>query len=217
MEGVRAMTGQLRADAKRNRDQILAAARELLVNQGVGVPMEEIARHAGVGVGTLYRRFPDRVALLRALSVHTVEHMTELARSALRTEPDAWSALSHFVRECVALRLGALRSIVDPQLHTALHQSDEVRSARKELLRIVEQMIITAQADGSMRTDVGVVDVAMLVSLHLKRPFDVPGTMPEELDARLTQLMLDGLRPASASPLPGKPIALADVDWHGDR
>ncbi|MEV6604680.1 helix-turn-helix domain-containing protein [Kutzneria sp. NPDC051319] len=211
------MTGQLRADAKRNRDQILAAARELLVNQGVGVPMEEIARHAGVGVGTLYRRFPDRVALLRALSVHTVEHMTELARTALRTEPDAWSALSRFVRESVALRLGALRSIVDPQLHSALHQSDEVRSARRDLLRIVEQMIITAQADGSMRTDVGVVDVAMLVSLHLKRPFDVPGTMPEELDARLTQLMLDGLRPASATVLPGKPTTLADVDWHADR
>src|SRR6201999_4016536 len=155
------MTGQLRADAKRNRDQILAGARELMVNQGVGVPMEEIARHAGVGVGTLYRRFPDRVALLRALSVHTVEDMTDLARTALRSEPDAWTALSRFIRECVALRLGALRSIVDPQLHTALQHSGEVRSAREDLLSIVEQMIDAAQRDGSMRTDVGVVDVAM--------------------------------------------------------
>ncbi|MFI9380308.1 TetR/AcrR family transcriptional regulator [Kutzneria sp. NPDC052558] len=211
------MTGQLRADAKRNRDQILAAARDLLVNQGAGVPMEEIARHAGVGVGTLYRRFPDRVALLRALSVHTVENMTDLARTALRTEPDAWNALSRFVRECVALRLGALRSIVDPQLQTAVHHSDEVRSARLELLGIVEQMITTAQRDGSMRTDVGVVDVAMLVSLHLKRPFDLPGTRDEEIDARLTQLMLDGLRPDAATPLPGKPINLADVVWEAGR
>ncbi|QUQ68127.1 TetR/AcrR family transcriptional regulator [Kutzneria sp. CA-103260] len=211
------MTGQLRADAKRNRDQILAAARELLVNQGVGVPMEEIARHAGVGVGTLYRRFPDRVALLRALSVHTVEHMTDLARTALHTEPDAWNALSRFVRECVALRLGALRSIVDPQLHTALQHSEEVHSARMDLLGIVEQMIATAQRDGSMRTDVGVVDVAMLVSLHLKRPFDLPGTQPEEMDARLTQLMLDGLRPGSATPLPGKPANLSDVQWRTGR
>ncbi len=211
------MTGQLRADAKRNRDQILAAARDLLVNQGAGVPMEEIARHAGVGVGTLYRRFPDRVALLRALSVHTVEHMTDLARTALRTEPDAWNALSRFVRECVALRLGALRSIVDPQLHTALHHSEEVRSARLDLLGIVEQMIITAQRDGSMRTDVGVVDVAVLVSLHLKRPFELAGTQAEEMDARLTQLMLDGLRPNSATTLPGKPINLADVEWPGHR
>jgi AcrR family transcriptional regulator len=211
------MTGQLRADAKRNRDQILAAARDLLVNQGAGVPMEEIARHAGVGVGTLYRRFPDRVALLRALSVHTVEHMTDLARTALRTEPDAWNALSRFVRECVALRLGALRSIVDPQLHTALRHSEEVRSARMDLLGIVEQMIITAQRDGSMRTDVGVVDVAMLVSLHLKRPFELDGTQAAEMDARLTQLMLDGLRPNSASTLPGKPIDLADVEWPGHR
>jgi AcrR family transcriptional regulator len=211
------MTGQLRADAKRNRDQILAAARELMVNQGTGVPMEEIARHAGVGVGTLYRRFPDRIALLRALSVHTIENMTELARTALRTEPDAWTGLSRFVRECVALRLGALRSIVDPEIHTALHQSDELRSARAELLRIVEQMIEAAQRDGSMRTDVGVVDVAMLVSLHLKRPFDVPGTPPVDMDARLTQLMLDGLRPCAATPLPGSPITLADVNWDADR
>jgi len=211
------MTGQLRADAKRNRDQILAAARDLLVNQGASVPMEEIARHAGVGVGTLYRRFPDRVALLRALSVHTVEHMTDLARTALRTEPDAWNALSRFVRECVALRLGALRSIVDPQLHSGLQHSEEVRSARLDLLGIVEQMIITAQRDGSMRPDVGVIDVAMLVSLHLKRPFDLPGTNAEEMDARLTQLMLDGLRPGSATPLPGKPTSLADVDWRAER
>jgi len=211
------MTGQLRADAKRNRDQILAAARDLLVNQGAGVPMEEIARHAGVGVGTLYRRFPDRVALLRALSVDTVEHMTDLARTALRAEPDAWNALSRFVRECVALRLGALRSIVDPQLHAGLHHGEEIRSARLDLLGIVEQMIITAQRDGSMRTDVGVVDVAMLVSLHLKRPFDLPGANAEEMDARLTQLMLDGLRPGFATPLPGKPTTLADVDWQAER
>lgn len=211
------MTGQLRADAKRNRDQILAAARELMVNHGVGVPMEEIARHAGVGVGTLYRRFPDRVALLRALSVHTVENMTDLARTALRNEPDAWTALSRFIRECVALRLGALRSIVDPQLHTALHHNGEIRSAREDLLRIVEQMIAAAQLDGSMRTDVGVVDVAMLVSLHLKRPLDMPGTVPEEMDARLTQLMLDGLRPTAASPLPGHPTTLADVKWDADH
>jgi hypothetical protein len=125
--------------------------------------------------------------------------------------------LSRFIRECVALRLGALRSIVDPQLQTALQHSGEIRSAREDLLSIVEQMIDAAQRDGSMRTDVGVVDVAMLVSLHLKRPFDVPGTVPEEMDARLTQLMLDGLRPTAASPLPGRPTALADVNWHSDH
>ena len=207
------MTGQLRADAKRNRDQILAAARELLVEQGVGVPMEEIARHAGVGVGTLYRRFPDRLALLRALSVDTVENMTELARTALRAEPDAWSALSRFVRGSVALRLGVLRSIVDPQLRAAVHDNEEIRAARLELLSIVEQMITGSQRDGSMRSDVGVVDVAMLVSMHLKQPFKVAGDLAEELDARLIQLMLDGLRPGAATPLPGRPMTLADVNW----
>jgi AcrR family transcriptional regulator len=210
------MTGQLRADAKRNRDQILAAARDLLVNQGVNVPMEEIARHAGVGVGTLYRRFPDRMALLRALSVSTVEHMTDLARSARAAEPDAWKALSRFVRECVALRLGVLRSVVDPQLHAALHADDEVRSARLDLLRNLEQMITAAQRDGSMRSDVGVVDVAMLVSMHLKQPFDLPDDVAETMDARLTQLMLDGLRADSATPLPGAPTTLDHVDWARD-
>jgi AcrR family transcriptional regulator len=207
------MTGQLRADAKRNRDQILAAARDLLVNQGVGVPMEEIARHAGVGVGTLYRRFPDRLALLRALSVHTVENMTDLARSALQAEPDAWSALSRFIRECVALRLGALRSIVDPQLRAAVHDHEEIRAARRELLDFLEQMVVAAQRDGSMRADVGVVDVAVLVTLHLKQPFEVADAIAEQMNARLTQLMLDGLRPGGASPLPGRPTTLADINW----
>jgi AcrR family transcriptional regulator len=208
------MTGQLRADARRNRDQILAAARDLLVEQGVGVPMEEVARRAGVGVGTLYRRFPDRLALLRAVSLDTVEQMRDLARSALATEPSGWDALSRFVHDCVKLRLGVLKSTVDPRLFKQIANDEEVTSVRIELLSTVETMMLAAQRDGVMRDDVGVGDVAVLVTLHLKQPLELPSRTDHEIAARLTQLMLDGLRARSASTLVGRPITLADVRDH---
>src|SRR5881227_3330880 len=83
----------LRADARRNRDQILAAARSIFAAQGPEVPMEEIARAAGVGVGTLYRRFPDRDALIRAVAVENFERVLTDARAAAKEEPSAWLAL----------------------------------------------------------------------------------------------------------------------------
>jgi hypothetical protein len=64
-----------------------------------------------------------------------------------------------------------------------------------------------------MRADVGVVEVAVLVTLHLKQPFEVADAIAEQMNARLTQLMLDGLRPGGASPLPGRPTTLADINW----
>ena len=211
------MTGQLRADARRNRDQILAAARDLLVEEGAGVPMEEIARRAGVGVGTLYRRFPDRLALLRAISLDTVEQMRDLARTSLAAEPTGWDALSRFVHGCVKLRLGALRSTVDPQLFKQITNDEEVTSVRMDLLSIVEKMMVAAQRDGVMRDDVGVGDVTMLVSMHLKQPIELLKQTEEDITARLTQLMLDGLRALSASKLAGQPITLAEVREHLSR
>lgn len=206
------MPAELRADARRNRDQILVAARALFVEQGVSAPMEEIARRAGVGIGTLYRRFPDRTALVLAVSVYSIDHMTGLARTACDEEPDAWTALCRFIRECAKLRLGALKSVVDPELHQMIRRDPAVVGARQVLMDLVQTMVSTAQRDGVLRSDVGAGDVAMLVSQHLRQPVELPSALVELADDRLVELMLDGLRTPSPSPLPGRPITLADFE-----
>ena len=75
--------GRLRADARRNHEQVLAAARELFVERGAGAPLEEVAGRAGVGIATLYRRFGDREALLRAVVLHALEDSRAAAEAAL--------------------------------------------------------------------------------------------------------------------------------------
>src|SRR3954454_11504336 len=84
---------RLRADARRNRDQILRAARDVFVEHGPGAPLEEVGRRAGVGIGTLYRRFPDRRALQRAVALDTLERVTREIHLALTEEPEPFAAL----------------------------------------------------------------------------------------------------------------------------
>src|SRR5262245_1196857 len=86
----------LRADASRNRDQILAAARDVFIERGVDAPLDDIARRAGVGIATLYRRFPDRPALIAAVALDIMQQTTDEARRALSEEPDAFRALARY-------------------------------------------------------------------------------------------------------------------------
>src|ERR1700754_3683879 len=86
-----------RADALRNREQILRAAADLIVEQGPTTPMETIARRAKVGIATLYRHFPDRSVLLRQVAVDTLRQSSDEARSALAEEADAFTALARFM------------------------------------------------------------------------------------------------------------------------
>src|SRR4051794_12277532 len=84
---------RLRADARRNRQQLLAAARDVFVEHGPDAPLDEVARRAGVGIATLYRRFPDRATLQRAVALDVLARAAEVARRADADETDAWSAL----------------------------------------------------------------------------------------------------------------------------
>ncbi|MGI5472586.1 TetR/AcrR family transcriptional regulator [Streptomyces sp. CA-132043] len=103
---------ELRADARLNREQIIAAARDLLAERGPDVPAEEVARRAGVGTGTLYRRFPDRQALMRAVAFDGFHRVVAIARTAEDEEPDAWRALSRFVHQAgTELRLATWLSV----------------------------------------------------------------------------------------------------------
>src|SRR5207244_4482440 len=97
----------LRADARRNREQLLAAARDVFVEHGADAPLDEVARRAGVGIATLYRRFPDRESLMRGLALDILGRAAHEARPALADEPDNGLAHRHLDLVPAGLRAGA--------------------------------------------------------------------------------------------------------------
>jgi AcrR family transcriptional regulator len=190
----------LRADARRNRDLIVAAAQKLFLEQGVDVALEEVAREAGVGIGTLYRRFPDRDALLHAVGDHTLRRLADLAETAWREEPDAWHALCRFLRSCQEVRLGELSSKLDPFVHRSLRAGQDLHELRQRTVALVLRMTEQAQADGDLRADIGPGDIAVLMTLHVYTPRGLPSGEPT---ARVMEIVLDGLRAGQGPALPG--------------
>ncbi|MFC0863354.1 TetR/AcrR family transcriptional regulator [Sphaerimonospora cavernae] len=202
-------TTGLRADARRNRDLIVAAAQDLLLERGADVPLEEVARQAGVGIGTLYRRFPDRDALLRAVGEECLHRLEDLAESAWREEPDAWHALCRFLRGCVELRMGVLSAKLEPHLNQRLRAGHDLHEMRQRVAAAVLRMTEQAQADGTLRDDIGPGDIALLMTMHVYTP---PAMPAEQATARVLEIVLSGLRGGSAPALPG--TALTGDDLH---
>ncbi|MFV0129108.1 TetR/AcrR family transcriptional regulator [Streptomyces sp. HMX112] len=106
--GVPGRSAPLRVDAQRNLEHVLRAAREVFGELGYGAPMEDVARRARVGVGTVYRRFPSKDVLVRRIAEEETSRLTEQARTALGQEHEPWSALSRFLRTSVASGAGRL-------------------------------------------------------------------------------------------------------------
>jgi AcrR family transcriptional regulator len=112
-------TAPLRVDAQRNLEHVLRAAREVFGELGYGAPMEDVARRARVGVGTVYRRFPSKDVLVRRIAEEETARLTEQARTALGQENEAWSALSRFLRTSVASGAGRLLPPQVLRMHAA--------------------------------------------------------------------------------------------------
>jgi AcrR family transcriptional regulator len=203
---------RLRADARRNRDQILGAARDVFVEQGTGAPLEEVARRAGVGIGTLYRRFPDRQALQRAVALDTLIRVTQEAHLALAEEPDAFRALARYMHRAIDLRVGAIM----PRLMAQLSLEDGLLlQARDEAAVPVRALIDAAQANGTLRPDVDFGDIGLLIA-RLCQPLlgPIPHNTADDLAHRHLALLLDGLRSGLVRPagtLPGPALSLADL------
>ena len=98
----------MRADARRNLEQLLAAARDLVAEKGAGVALDEVAQRAGVGIATLYRRFPDRTALLRGVVLDALEQTRLAAERAAEEHDDAFEALAAYLRAALELRVSAV-------------------------------------------------------------------------------------------------------------
>ena len=182
----------LRADARRNRAAIVKAARKVFAQYGRQAQMDDVARRAKVGVGTVYRHFPTKEALLAALAEDRFQHIAELAQDALAVE-DPWEAFAGFLRSCAELQAS------DRALSEMLQERPELMSRaiceRGDLQAAMEQVVARAQEAGVLRPDARAQD-AGLVACSLSRLG--PASWP-----RMLALMLDGFRAGgTGTPLP---------------
>ncbi|MFB6713482.1 MULTISPECIES: TetR/AcrR family transcriptional regulator [unclassified Streptomyces] len=133
--GANGRSAPLRVDAQRNLEHVLRAAREVFGELGYGAPMEDVARRARVGVGTVYRRFPSKDVLVRRIAEEETSRLTDQARAALGQEDEPWSALSRFLRTSVASGAGrllppqVLRVGVDADGGADVHAADDVEGS----------------------------------------------------------------------------------------
>jgi AcrR family transcriptional regulator len=202
---------RLRADARRNRDQILAAAKTMFVEQGPDVPMEEIARRAGVGVGTLYRRFPDREALIRAVAQDNFALVLAESHAAAAEEPSAWDALVRLLSRSRELRLSMQLALLSPLAWAIIRDDSETQRFRSSILEVLDNIVQAAQEEGTLRKDVGTGDIAVVLTLLLRRPPAAVDETAEMVAERVRTLLLDGLRARPGGSLPGRPITAEDV------
>jgi len=202
----------LRADARRNRDQILAAAKSIFAVSGAEVPMEEIARAAGVGVGTLYRRFPDRDALVRAVAMDNFERVLIDARRIAAEETSPWRALERLLRQSVELQLVVQLAMVSHRALVILKGDPEVRRLRDEILVVLDDFVRGAQVEGKLRTDVGAGDIAILFATLLRQMRAKSDEIAAMAAGRCVGIMIDGLSARPGTPLPGRPITSRDLD-----
>lgn len=197
----------LRRDASRNRERLLEAARELFAARGLDVTMDEIARHAGVGVGTAYRRFANREDLVGALFEERMRAYVALAEDAL-AEPDPWTGLVAFLERSLAMQ-AADRGLKE-LLMTHGEAREQVARVRARAMPVLEQVLARAQDTGALRPDVSVGDLPML-SLMLGHVVDFAGPVEPDLWRRYLALLLDGLR-AEGTRLPGAALGTERLD-----
>jgi AcrR family transcriptional regulator len=175
-----------RADARRNYEKVLTAARAAFAEGGESTALEEIARRAGVGIGTLYRHFPNRQALLEALYVNEVE---EVCHSAARLdEADPWEALSGWFEGLIAY-LGTKRALADQLLNYLDMDAPLFQNCRASLYAAGEPLLKRAQDAGVVRRDVEFSQVMQMVMGITKVPASDPGQTEHIL-----RIALDGLR-----------------------
>jgi AcrR family transcriptional regulator len=195
----------LRKDAERNRQRILAAAGELFAEAGLQVTLDAVAERAGVGVGTVYRRFADKEALIDALFEERIEQIVAIAEASCAMD-DAWDALAAFLERAVALH-GEDRALKELVFSSA-HGRERVARARDRIKPKVDRLVARAHACGRLRDDFDVTDTA-IVQLMLTAVIDYAGDVAPDVWRRYLALLLDGMR-ADAARTPMAPAALGD-------
>jgi AcrR family transcriptional regulator len=206
----------MRADARRNHALLLDAARDVFVERGPDAPLEEMARRAGVGIATLYRRFGDRAMLMHAVVLNALTSTAAAGERARREHDDPFEALAAYVHAVLDLRT----SVVIPTLLDALDlDQPQIKAARDKSSRLADQLVDAAHATGALRKDVTFGDIGLIL-VRLSRP--LPGQIPVEIQNPLAHrhadLFLAGLRTVpSAAQVSGPALELVDLQKLGQK
>ena len=184
-----------RADARRNRDRLVAAAREVFTEQGVAASMEAIARKAGVGVGTLYRHFPTRLDVVEAVYEDDVQELADAAQRAVSTLEPGPAVESFFD---AFLRYASTKKTLLTELRQAWEKNPALRSRARETIDASFNLVIDrAKQAGVVRSDVDGSEVTQLVG-----PICTNDSFSADQSKRLMGMILDGLRTTSSQSVP---------------
>lgn len=203
-------TRPLRKDAARNRERLLAAARELFASQGLDVTLNGIAHHAGVGVGTAYRRFANKEEIIDALFEEGLQDIAEVANQAL-ANPDAWAGLVMFLERSLHLQFGD-RGLNQIMNNTALGR-DRVGDARERIAPLIHRLVERAKEQGAVRPDLDQSDL-IFVQLGLSAIMESSRGIEPELYTRYLAMFLDGIRTDRSFFLPLPVGALTADETH---
>jgi AcrR family transcriptional regulator len=210
----------LRRDAERNRQRILDAARELFAERGLSATLNEIAHHAGVGVGTVYRRYPDKAVLIDELFEQRLAEVIDLLDTA-RGEPDPWQGLIHFMTRMLELQAAdqGLKELL-LGFPGALERTGRMREL---IYPRVNELVTRAHAAGQLRADVEAPDMPV-IQLMIGAVIDIARDIEPELWRRFFELVIQGLRatpeePRMLEPGPLTPdeVQQALASWQPDR
>ncbi len=201
----------LRRDAERNRQRILRAAEEVFATRGFSASLDEIARHAEVGVGTVYRRFPEKQLLIDALFEERFGVFVELFEDAL-AQGDAWDALAGVLTRMVELQVED-RGLME-LMHDDAFSGRRIAAGRERIAPLATELLRRAQAQGSARADLEPSDLPLAQMMVLQFATATADAQPE-LWRRMLAVVLDGLRaPAqtAATPLPAPALPIERLD-----
>ena len=180
----------LRRDAARNRERIVHAAREVFGRRGLGVTLDDVAKHAGVGVGTMYRRFPTKEALVRAVFEQDLAMRQESAEQAL-AHPDPWQGLVDFLMTMTA-DLAENRGLHEV-IMLGSHSSEPFETARGGMLPYLDALIRRAQESGQLRAEVTPSDIPVMQQMLIAAAQFTQGRRPD-IWRRYIEILLNGLR-----------------------
>ena len=182
-----------RLDAVRNQGRVLDAAREVFAERGIDVPVDAVAERAGVGVGTVFRHYPTKDALLAAAIERSFEELADAAEAAA-LEKDTAAAFARFVRHIAGVMAQNRALVVMARARVADRRRYQPEEAR--LFRAVDRLVRAAQKVGAVRSGITAEDVAALLSGVGDAGFPVvPGTSRAGGAERYVSVVLDGLRP----------------------